>query len=886
MPDASYVQGDFRGGEWSPFAQGNFTHPRYKSALKSCLNGIALSTGPWARRPAFQYCGNTRQGRSGRVIQFNFTDLGEYRVELTDSIARIWFGTGLVYTDTKTISAISTANPAEITLSGAVTWNTGDAIQILLTNSTDSSVAHTLVNRRFLITKIDTTHFTLVDEVTAEGLDGSTINWNAAKVTATAAKILELATPYSSGSWTKVKLVAAAQASPQGFSEAILLHPDNPPQVIATDSVVPTGTNLQGFTIADAAFQDGPYYDPPVNSQFDNGATITVSSNGLTPTLTVSDETAVGPSGFVSTDVGRHMRLFFEPALWDAATNYSAGTYVKYQGAYYLGQGTPGTGNIPPNTPTDWLPIADSVVSSWAWCTITSVTSSTEVVVQIQPSTDIGTAFGDSYYDVTDVFTWRMGIYSDTTGWPSAGCYFQGRLWLTGSIGNRIDGSMSNQLFIFSPTAYLAGIVGDANAIDLTFDADNTNTFFWLQPTSAGIICGSKNGEWLLSAPSAGGITPTNAAGKKVTSVGCANILPTDTPLTTLLVHKYQRDMYEYFPDVFSGRITAPNLNELARHLTTSGIEEIGYQSNLEPIVWARTGDGNLVGCTYRRTSSYGSQPPDYAGFHPHVLGGNHTVESLTVGPTPDGTLDALYLVELDADTSVRHVTMSRPMLDENTSLLNGWWVDDGIVPYGAKSSTSGLTLYGLSNHGTATVSVQIGGLDCGDFTVSNGTVFVPWQSDPGKELTLAYLQSLDSDDWSSDMSVTIDGTSTVFPAAVGFTYTSQGQLLRPIAPQDAGTANGPALGKTRRAHYYSVLFAGAINGTVSIGTSGTLRPIALSTVQEGPVQVDTKTLYSGLYANTLEDDSSYDSMIAWQITRPVPCIIAALGWFGHGQDR
>lgn len=114
--------------------------------------------------------------------------------------ARLYFGAGLVFTnDITQITNISAASPAVITLAGAVTWNTGDAVQVLLFNNTDSSVCHTLVGRRFTISKIDTTHFWLVDEVTGQPLDGSRLNWNASCVTANAGHILELATPYVNG---------------------------------------------------------------------------------------------------------------------------------------------------------------------------------------------------------------------------------------------------------------------------------------------------------------------------------------------------------------------------------------------------------------------------------------------------------------------------------------------------------------------------------------------------------------------------------------------------------------------------------------------------------------------------------------------------------------
>src|SRR5262249_49924986 len=52
----------------------------------------------------------------------------------------------------------------------------------------------------------------------------------------------------------------------------------------------------------------------------------------------------------------------------------------------------------------------------------------------------------------TVVTTWRAGVYSNSAGWPTCGCYHEGRLWLGGAISNRWDGSNSNDLFNFAPT--------------------------------------------------------------------------------------------------------------------------------------------------------------------------------------------------------------------------------------------------------------------------------------------------------------------------------------------------------------------------------------------------------------------------------------------------
>jgi hypothetical protein len=120
-------------------------------------------------------------------------------------------------------------------------------------------------------------------------------------------------------------------------------------------------------------------------------------------------------------------------------------------------------------------------------------------------------------------------------------------------------------------------------------------------------------------------------------------------------------------------------------------------------------------------------------------------------------------------------------------------------------------------------------------------------------------------------------------PFVVGYTFTSQGQLLRAIEPQQAGAANGPALGKTRRAQMYGALLCNAQG--VQIGTNfTTMHAIPLKSPGGNPYTL--LQLFSGVVWDTLEDQYSFDSQPAWQVTRPYPCTLLSLEAFLQTQDR
>ena len=116
------------------------------------------------------------------------------------------------------------------------------------------------------------------------------------------------------------------------------------------------------------------------------------------------------------------------------------------------------------------------------------------------------------------ITTWRMGAYGGPNGYPTCGCYAEGRIWIGGAIvSNRFDASVANGLvgtsLNFAPTDQF-GVVSDASAISETLNSDSVNPIDWMKPALEGVVMGTQNGEWLVQAPTTGSISPTNIAGR------------------------------------------------------------------------------------------------------------------------------------------------------------------------------------------------------------------------------------------------------------------------------------------------------------------------------------------------------------------------------------
>jgi len=57
--------------------------------------------------------------------------------------------------------------------------------------------------------------------------------------------------------------------------------------------------------------------------------------------------------------------------------------------------------------------------TAWSWAVITSFTSATQVTADLKVAASSTSATSD----------WRLGAWSDTTGWPSLATFFEERLW-------------------------------------------------------------------------------------------------------------------------------------------------------------------------------------------------------------------------------------------------------------------------------------------------------------------------------------------------------------------------------------------------------------------------------------------------------------------------
>lgn len=771
--DVSFQQMSFLGGKWSAFAQGRADKEQYRTAMNECYNSFPVEEGSWVRRPGTIVPATTRNGVFGVVRKFDFTQALPYTLEFTDGHMRVFSGTSLVLEDQHRVLAISTADPAVVTTDLAHGYSTGDQVELsgqLIQPGSSPSGAAFLFNRQWSITVTDDYNFSLADPVTGTNFDGSSINtagWMLA-----VAKVLDIAVPYAEADLQNIRVV-------QDETLALILCAGYSPQ-----QIINTTTNSLGYqtlAFSEPSFFDGPYLDPPVD-----GSYLTPSAKTGTITLTASAITSInGGQGFLSTDVGRHIRLYSQPAQWATGTSYSAGNNVMWNNIPWVAL-TASTGKQPDISVNQWA--LNPTGAAWTWAIIESVVSTSEITAALQAADPLGVLAGGPLLYTTSITQWQLGVYSASSVWPSGGTYHEGRFWLFSSLANRLDSTMSDNGLLpegqglkFTPTC-LDGTVADDCGISAIFQAQDLNTIFWSIPDHAGIVVGTQAGEWVVSASSTNDIlTPNSAQAHRMSKFGCAFVQPISTPLATLFVQRYNRKVVEYLADVFSGRFIGTNLAINAKDLTINQLAEVAYQQETVPLVWTRDQAGGWEGMTYKRENPFGTQAASFFGWHWHQLGSNRTVVSIQGGPSPGGDTDSLAMVTKDPVTGIYFVEMLAPIFEENGSLLTANFLDGATVPTWAEINDGNLIIYGLNYVSGDTLTAWIGGIDAGDFSVPDtGIISIPLPAGyNGSELlTQSYLSDLSANTGTGaylnvEIQVSPAGNGLVSPVAELYDYTS-----------------------------------------------------------------------------------------------------------------
>jgi hypothetical protein len=419
------------------------------------------------------------------------------------------------------------------------------------------------------------------------------------------------------------------------------------------------------WAISTVPFVDGPYM--PLN---DTQATLTSSGDlvvGDTTTITLSDATAVnGGAGFQSTDVGR---------------------WIRMRG-----------------------------VSKWVSGVIATRSSTTSITVTWK-RVGAGTTSGDDTNTGgagSATRSWRLGSFSDTTGYPGCVAFYEGRLsWArTDSEPRTVFFSRSGLPFDYAPSHGDSTVTADLG-FSVSILAGLTDELLWLVEAAKLQIGTAAGIRTIAASDSSQALSSTNISQKLEVRAGASRTLPTNAQDVTIYPERFGKALRNLYFSFEQNSLIAPTFSELSDHLFLDGVEEVTFQQVPEAIIWARTSTGKLRGVTYNREEKV-------IGFHQHDIAGGKVRAQAVI---PGSTRDELWLcVERTINGSVvKYVeVLEKPFEDDAAE--DAFFVDCGLTYEGAPAST----ISGLDHLEGETVAILADGAVLPKVTVTGGSILLP----------------------------------------------------------------------------------------------------------------------------------------------------------------
>ena len=285
-------QTNFTSGEISPKLFGQVDFKKYNNAVETMENMIVFPQGGTTRRYGSRFvCEVKNSANATRLIPFEFNIEQSYILEFGNLYIRFYKDNGQITEATKTVTAITKANPAVVTVSSHG-YSNGDHIWL------NDVGGMTEVNaRRYTIANVTTNTFEL------SGVNST--NYTTYTSGGTAAKVYEITTEYTSSQLSEIQFAQSADVM-------YLVHPSHEPTKL-------TRTGHTNWSISDVDFEKGPYLDENTTS-----TTLTTSATtvGTGRTLTASADL------FASTDVGRLVKV---KGGHGKITGFTSATVVTYE---------------------------------------------------------------------------------------------------------------------------------------------------------------------------------------------------------------------------------------------------------------------------------------------------------------------------------------------------------------------------------------------------------------------------------------------------------------------------------------------------------------------------------------------------------------------------
>lgn len=643
MPHIESHQTNFTSGELSPFLTARTDLNQYANGASTLQNFLVRGQGGLIKRSGTRYVAEVKDSsKNCRLLPFEYSTTDAYAIEIGAGYFRFYRNGGQL---------LSTAAVTNGTFATDLTgWTDGDTGTGVSSQTTGvmrlNGGAAGVAKRTQAITYVGTSQYTLTFTVASNDCvytigttDGGT----------------EIATGTGSVGANSVNFTPSVDGTIYiGFSNANNNNSDVDTVVLSTpvyqvknsyaeadlDSIVyaqsfdvmylvhgdyaPATLTRYGhsqWVLEDIAFEDGPYFDVTDRTYGGTGANFNMTPSGTTGSITMTAASSI----FVSTDVGR---------------------YIRFRSV---------------NT------------AAWGYGVITAYTSGTSVTVSVVTALDSASASKE----------WRLGAWSNTTGFPSCVCLFSQRLIFARSDAQQqtLWLSTAGDLYNFQPdNSARKDVVEAITAISYTLADTKASVIRWLGAQKT-LYVGTSSGIWAVK----GNVSPADTTDPfsivPIINDGANQYAPVITRTAILYGQRFGRKLLEIGYQFAEDQFRATDLAILAEHRTKGNLKWMTSCMSPNYMIWSTTEDGILNTTTYIREQNV-------VAWAQQIIGGTD-VNVKSIISLPSTYEDQLWLIvsrTINGSTKQYVEYLTQTFIEQ--AVTDACFVDSSLTYSGAATST------------------------------------------------------------------------------------------------------------------------------------------------------------------------------------------------------
>lgn len=378
--------------------------------------------------------------------------------------------------------------------------------------------------------------------------------------------------------------------------------------------------------------------------------------------------------------------------------------------------------------------------------------------------------------------SWRLGSWSDTTGWPHVGTFYQQRLLFARTTlqPQTIWGSQSGDFQNMRPDAWVSGAkaVQDSNSLNFTLASGVAAPINWLMGARR-LIAGTAIGQWYISSKGSA-LTPSDFSADPQSSIKTRDVAPLEIDSGGLFIQRAKRAVYDLGYAYQIDALKASDVTILADHIGRGSFAQIVYQAEPVSSVWARLEDGTLACLTYKRDQNVvGWTPVSLAA----TSGGAAVVESISVIPGNNDSGQVYSSINRDEVWMVVRRVIGG-VTKRYIEMMEGYFDGPNRAAYLDKSAWR-----------TAVRAAQVDAfyVDCGlTYNGVSTTTISNLSHLEGETVKVVADGAVQSDKVVSGGSITLDLAATKVQVGLSYNWIYRGMKL------PYGSQTGPGLGQTK----------------------------------------------------------------------------------------